>query len=105
MIKLHSNPISRENKERGLHQPNPMFHTRTIKMSKPTVNGRLIGPEISGGIDGIGCPGRVERERLWEWLGKALPPFSTKHSKGSLLPPVFSKRKSLIVSSGDELPS
>src|SRR5205809_4439300 len=48
MIKLHSNPISRENKDRGLHQPNPMFLTRTIKMSKPTVNGRLIGPEISG---------------------------------------------------------
>src|SRR5437667_6771903 len=65
MIRLHSNPISRENKDGGLHQPNPMFLTRTIKMSKPTVNGRLIGPEISGGIDGIGCPGRVERERLW----------------------------------------
>src|SRR5436190_23572989 len=74
MLKLHSNPISRENKDRGLHQSNPMFLTRTIKMSKPTVNGRLIGPEISGGIDGIGCPGRVERERLWERLGKPIPP-------------------------------
>jgi len=83
-----------------------MFLARTIKMSKPNVNGRLIGPEISGGIrwDWLSGKGR-ERERLWEWLGKALPPFSTKHSKGSLLPPVFSKRKSLIVSSGDELPS
>src|SRR5438093_473444 len=96
-------PYHGENKDGGLHQPNPMFLTRTIKMSKPTVNGRLIGPEISGEM-GLAVRGG-SREPLWERLGKPLPPFSTKHSKGSLLPPVFSKRKSLIVSSGDELPS
>src|SRR5213593_3094308 len=117
MIKLHSNPISRENKDRGLHQPNPMFLTRTIKMSKPTVNGRivpqncgrkgrLIGPEICGGIDGIGFQGRVERERLWERLGKPIPPSSQQSTaKGdysrlsfqSIIPP-----KGLF---GHELPS
>ena len=33
-------------------------------MSKPTLNGRLIGPEISGGLDGIGCLGRVAKESV-----------------------------------------
>src|SRR5438034_6279173 len=105
MLKLHSNPISRENKDRGLHQSNPMFLTRTIKMSKPTVNGRLIGPEISGGIDGIGCLGRVERASLGTAWKTNSAQFSTRHSKGSLLPPVFPKCKSLKVSLGHELPS
>src|SRR5438034_3258828 len=106
MIKLHSNPISRENKDRGLHQPNPMFHTRTIKMSKPTVNGRLIGPEISGGIDGIGCPGRVERERLWERLGKPIPPGSQQSTaKGAYSRLSFQSIIPPKVSSGHELPS
>src|SRR5207249_75731 len=76
MLKLHSDPLSRREQGWGITSANPMFLTRTIKMSKPTVNGRLIGPEISGGIDGIGCPGRVERERLWERLGKPIPPGS-----------------------------
>src|SRR5207249_4417721 len=87
-------PDHGENKDRGLHQPNPMFLTKTIKMSKPTVNGRLIGPEISGGIDGIGCLGRVERASLGTAWKTNSARFSTKHSKGSLLPPVFPKRKS-----------
>ena len=41
-----------------------MFLARTIKMSKPNVNGRLIGPEISGGLDGIDCLGRVAKESV-----------------------------------------
>src|SRR5205809_5754718 len=97
-------PDHGENKDGGLHQPNPMFLTWTIKMSKPTVNGRLIGPEISGEMGLAVWEGSRKRASLgMAW--KPLPPFSTKRSKGSLLPPVFSKRKSLIVSSGDELPS
>src|SRR5205809_5814049 len=102
MIKLHSNPISRENKDGGLHQPNPMFLTRTIKMSKPTVNGRivpqncgrkgrLIGPEISGGIDGIGCAGRVERERSGNGLEDQFRPVLYKAQQRELTPACLSK--------------
>src|SRR5437773_175332 len=64
MLKLHSDPLSRREQGWGLHQPNPMFLARTIKMSKPNVNGRLIGPEISGGLDAIGCLGRVAKESV-----------------------------------------
>src|SRR6266487_4903221 len=60
IIKLHSDPHITVRTRIGVYISRiPCSIRGTTKMSKPTANGRLIGPEIFGGIDGIGCLGMV----------------------------------------------
>src|SRR5205809_6191392 len=98
-------PDHGENKDGGLHQPNPMFLTRTIKMSKPTVNGRLIGPEISGEM-GLAVWEGSRESVSGNGFGKPIPPGSQQGTaKGAYSRLSFQSVISPKVSSGHELPS